>query len=167
MDGVGKYNVKGILGSESLTADELIEWETKIKIFSKTKCRFKVATNNKAILKYMDEENSLAFFDAGKIPPIIWYREGATEYIVSHEFYHLEEFEKIGKEAFLKGVNGNLEEILLNELYREKYVYERILDNSDKFTFTELKHAKDYYNRKLRDLVENGFELKSEYLIKK
>ncbi len=78
---IGKYNIKSFLESEALTSEKLIEWETKIKIFSKSRCRFSVATNNKSILKYMDEVDSLAFFDAGKIPPIIWYREGATEFV--------------------------------------------------------------------------------------
>ncbi|HEX8574731.1 MAG TPA: zincin-like metallopeptidase toxin domain-containing protein [Flavobacterium sp.] len=162
----GKYNIKNFLGSEALTLEKLIEWENKIKIISANKCRFKLATANKRILKYIDEMDSLAFFDAGEIPPIIWYREGITEYIISHEYYHLEEFMKIGKKNFLKGINGSLEDILVNELLREKYVYKKILENSNKFSLNELKHAKEYYNQTLIKLVENGFELKPEYIIK-
>ncbi len=163
---IGKYNIKSFLESEALTTEKLLEWEIKIKITSFNKCRFRVANNNKKVLKYMDQESSLAFFDANEIPPIIWYREGTTEYVVSHEYYHLEEYIKIGKKEFLKGTNGTLEEFLVNDLLREKYVYHKLLKNSDRFSISELKHAKEYYITKLRELVNKGFDLKPEYIVK-
>ena len=66
----------------------------------------------------------------------------------------------------MKGTNGTLEEFLVNDLLREKYVYHKLLKNSDRFSISELKHAKEYYNTKLRELVNKGFDLKPEYIVK-
>lgn len=163
----GKYFIKSFLESEALTLEELLEWEKRIKIISKNKCRFKVANKNKRILKYMEENEVLAYFDGNEVPPIIWYKEGATKYVIMHEYYHLEEFMKIGKKEFLRGVFGNEKEWHINNILREKYVYERILENAVEFSQAELKNAARYYiNEILKPAVEAGVEIIPEYIVK-
>ncbi len=161
-----RYNIVSFFEGTALTALQLQAWERKIKILSRNKCRFKSANNNQKILREMEKDDVLAYFEAGTPPPTIWYREGITEYIAYHEFFHAEEFYKIGKKEFLKGVNGTDEQYLLNELFREKYVYEKILENAEKFSEKELKHAKDYYLTFLIKLNENNIEIKPEYIVK-
>lgn len=124
-----------VLGSKAITKEELIEWTLKIN--SIKKCRLKSANLNQSVLKYMNENRVAAYFDGHEIPPIIWYKEGASKYIITHEYFHLEEFGKIGKKAFIKGDLGSLEEWHINNILREKYVAENMFKNANTFGFSE------------------------------
>lgn len=164
--GRGKYHVKGALGSEALTAQEILAWERKFKLLGGVNFRLKSASLNKRVLKDMDEIGSLAFFDAEAIPPIVWYRDNPTNYILQHEYWHVEEFFKIGKKEYLKGVDGTIEERFHNTIMREKYVYQKVLENKHLFSKSELIHPDWYYSQEIIKAANKGVETLPEYLIK-
>lgn len=167
----GKYNIENVdeLGSLEASEAELLEWEKKIKILAfKEKGRFRLATKNTSAFRYMEKKNVAAYFDAREIPPIIWYREGSSNYVIAHEYYHMEEYCKIGKNAFTKGDLGTLQEFLTNNILREKYVAERLLENAEKLNLSqnELRHIKEYFNEILYKAKEEGVEIQPEFIIK-
>jgi hypothetical protein len=166
VNGRGKYHVKGFLESEALTAQEILAWERKFKLLAGVNFRLKSASLNKRVLKDMDKTGSLAQFDAEAIPPIVWYRDNPTNYILQHEYYHVEEFIKIGKKEYLKGVNGTVEERFHNTIMREKYVYQKVLENKHLFTEAELESAKWYYLDWLAKAKEKGVETITDYIVK-
>lgn len=163
--GRGKYHVKGFLESEALTAQEILAWERKFKLLAGVNFRLKSASLNKRVLKDMDEIGSLAFFDAEAIPPIVWYRENPTNYILQHEYWHVEEFIKIGRKEYLKGVNGTTKEWHHNTILREKYVYQKVLENKHLFSEAELESAKWYYLRYLSAARRADVEIISDYIV--
>ncbi len=76
----------------------------------------------------------------------IYVQKGLTEYEVFHELKHLEEFIKIGKDEYVKGmevISGDLELDLIRTYKREMYVYNQVLKESKKFNKEQLKHAFD------------------------
>ncbi|MDN5395059.1 MAG: hypothetical protein L0G07_00155, partial [Chryseobacterium sp.] len=160
----GKYNLDEVdaLGSRPATNEELLEWEKKIKILAfKEKGRFRMATKNTPAFRYMERYKVAAYFDAHEIPPIIWYREGSSNYVIAHEYYHLEEFCKIGKKDFIKGDLGTLKEWHRNNIMREKYVAEKLLENAEilNLSLNELTHIKWYYQKKIiQPAVNDGVE---------
>ncbi|QQV02576.1 MULTISPECIES: hypothetical protein [Chryseobacterium] len=158
------------LGSLPATQEELLAWEKKIKVLSfKEKCRFRVATKNTKAFRYMEKEKVIAYFDGHETPPVIWYREGSSNYVIAHEYYHLEEYVKIGREAFIKGDRGTLKEWHVNNILREKYVAERLLENADALNLSknERLHIKWYYQKEIiKKAVDDGVEMLSEYIIR-
>jgi hypothetical protein len=61
---------------------------------------------------------------------------------------------------------GNLHEYHHNNIMREKYVYQKVLENKHLFTKAELNHADWYYVKQLRDAMADGVETISDYLVK-
>ncbi len=168
----GKFNLEDTdaLGSKPATIEEISEWEKKIKILSfKEKGRFKLAIKNTSAYRYMEKNKVAAYFDAHEIPPVIWYKEGSSNYVIAHEYYHLEEYCKIGREAFIKGDLGTLKEAYVNNILREKYVVERLLENAEELNLSqnELSHIKQYYQIDIIvEAVKNGVEILPEFIIK-
>ncbi|WP_153397044.1 hypothetical protein [Chryseobacterium vaccae] len=168
----GKYNLEDVdeLGSKPATKEELLDWDKKIKILAfKEKGRFRLATKNTPAYRYIEKNNIAAYFDAHEIPPVIWYKEGSSNYVIAHEYYHLEEFCKIGKKAFTKKDFGTLKEALVNNILREKYVAERLLENAEilNLSLSELKHIKLYYQEKIiLPAVNLGVEMIPEFIIR-
>ncbi len=165
-NGRGKYHVKGFLESEELTAQEILAWERKFKLLAGVNFRLKSASHNRAVLKYMEKEKSLAFFEADTKPPIVWYKDTPTNYILQHEYYHVEEFIIIKPKEYLKGVNGTIEERFHNTIMREKYVYQKILENKHLFSDAELRHARGNYQYYLKLAIKADVEIISEYTVK-
>ena len=171
-DNLGKFNLEDVdeLGSSPATQEELLEWEQKIKILAfKEKGRFRVAIKNTPAYRYMEKNKVAAFFDGHEIPPIIWYKEGSSNYVIAHEYYHLEEYTKIGREAFIKGDLGSLVEYHKNTILREKYVAERLLENAEKLKLTanEMLHIKWYYQKKIiQSAINDGVEMIPEFITK-
>jgi hypothetical protein len=116
----------------------------------------------------MNDNGVAAYFDGHEIPPVIWYKEGASKYVISHEYFHLEEFGKIGRKPFIKGDLGSLKEWHINNILREKYVAENMYKNADSLGLSEneILHIKKYYNQIIIDAANNGVEIKPEYIIK-
>ncbi len=158
------------LGSLPATKVDLLAWEKKIKILGfKEKARFRLATKNTKAFRYMEKERVAAYFDGHEIPPVIWYKEGSSNYVIAHEYYHLEEYCTIGKDAFTKGDLGTVNEWHTNNILREKYVALRLLENSDILNLSrnERLHIKYYYQKEIiKQAVDAGIEILPEFIIK-
>ena len=144
LDGMAKSGIpmsppggKGFLEGQKLSRQEIKLWINKIDEIS----------NGKAVLRIIDEtDNLLAGKQAGFNPftQEVFLKKGFTEYEIFHEFSHLEEFMKLGKDDYIKGmkvISGNLELDLIRTYKREMYVYNKILENGNKFNKKELLHA--------------------------
>jgi hypothetical protein len=66
----------------------------------------------------------------------IYLRSNATAYELTHEALEAELCNKVGNEAYLQ----------LSEYEREKYVYEKIINNADRFTSQEVEDARNYFS---------------------
>jgi hypothetical protein len=132
------------------------------------KCKMEVATKGTHAYDYMKKEGVTAYFDPHATPPQIWYKEGSSNYVLNHEYYHYEEFCKIGKDEFIKGANKPKTsfEWHENNILREGYVYEKIMENKHLFSLDELRHAKDYYIKQLRKAMKCNIDISKIKIIK-
>lgn len=139
---------KGFKGGRTLRRKEVKEWIEKIKKISNGKSSIVIlAKNHKSLMG-----NRAAFnpFNGN-----IYVQKGMTEYEIFHESKHLEEFLKLGKEAYTKGMKrtgGSPADDLIRTYKREKHVYDEVLKNSKKFNEAELDHAKWIID----DAIEKG-----------
>ncbi len=86
---------------------------------------------------------------------------------MEHEFYHAEEFTKIGKERFLEGEIGSFVTVTSrwrNILLREKYVLERIFENSSKYSTFELNYSKIYYQLLIQKALKRKVVFTQEFV---
>ncbi len=168
----GKYNLEDtdILGSKPASKEEILEWKKKIKeLVSGEKVELKMAAKNTKAYAYLMEHKVTAYFEAHEIPPVIWYKEGSSNYVIAHEYFHLQEYHEIGREAFIKGDLGTLKEWHVNNILREKYVALKLLENADLLNLTtnELLHIKLYYQRNIiQPAIKDGVEILSEFIIR-
>lgn len=92
----------------------------------------------------------------------IYVQKGMTEYEIFHEFKHLEEFMKLGKDEYIRGMKDigfSPEEHLIRTYKREKYVFDEIMRNKQKFNTTELADAERYMNEKIQDCIDAGIDI--------
>lgn len=158
------------LGSFPATREEILEWEKKIKIkFSKTKCRLKVATKNTVGYRLLEKLGAHAAFDGFVDPPIIWFKEGSSNYVIAHEYYHLEEYSILGRNEFLRRSNvSNKVQWQIYDLLSEKYVAEKLHENAEILNLSkhEIDDIKNYYNKiVLPTAARNNVEIISEYFL--
>ena len=138
---------KGFLGGQKLGRKEIKLWISKIDEIS----------NGKAVLKIIDETNdTLKGVQAGFNPFTmeIFVKKGVTEYEIFHEFKHLEEFIKLEKDEYVKGmkaISGDNGQDLIRTYKREMYVYNQVLKESNKFNKEQLKHA---YERNIKPVLD-------------
>ena len=81
-------------------------------------------------------------------------REGATVYELFHEFMHFRHSQELGLDGYLRLGGRNSR----GELLKEQYVYDKIVEHKELFTFTELKHAHDYLNTVYKRFGKEGSE---------
>ena len=146
---------KGILGGKTLRRKEIKFWIDEITKISKGESKLIILPKG---------HPSLNGYQAGFNPfnGNIYVQKGLTEFEVFHEYKHLEEFMKIGKEEYLKGmmrISGDLELDLIRTYKLEKYVFEQIMKNKNRFNQTQLKDAQDYINRVIRKCEKAGINL--------
>lgn len=158
------------LGSLPATQEDLLRWEKKIKIdFYKTQCRLRIASKNTIGDRLLDKLGAHACFEGREIPPIIWYRKGSSNYVIAHEYYHLEEYVKIGRKEYLRRSSTPLKEWYVYNILSEKYVAEKLFENAESLGLTalEVNDIKRYYNYTvLPEAASKGkVEIKSEYLL--
>lgn len=120
-------NIKkiGEFGGKVLSEAEIEDWA---KLVMK-----KFGTNLKKVNGF-DEPNVLAQFNPNT--NTIEYMDDVTEYLMAHESFHAEEMHKLGFDNFvkdcpLKGVKPKdyTPENWIRLYKREKYVYDRIIEN--------------------------------------
>lgn len=130
-------------GGEILFKEELAEWAKLVKK--------KYDTNILQVDKF-DDPTVLAQFDPNT--NTIKHLADVTQYEMAHEAFHAEEMSKIGfpeyvKDCPLEGVKMDdyTPENWIRLLKREKYVYERIMENKKILNLTEneVEHADLYF----------------------
>nr|WP_321248143.1 zincin-like metallopeptidase toxin domain-containing protein [uncultured Psychroserpens sp.] len=91
----------------------------------------------------MPERAAAIFITDGKNMKIV-LREGATVYEFLHEFMHFRHSKKIGLQTYFNlGGYGTPGEVI-----KEKWVFEKLLEQKEYLTKSELTHAIDYLNDK-------------------
>lgn len=166
----GRFNIlKEDLGGIPLTKEDLKLWRQKVKTLNKEIELLGANASNVAQKYFKQYPNVAAYFDSTQIPPTIFYKEGVSNFVLEHEFYHAEEFTKIGKENFLEGEIGSFVTPLTrmkNTILREKYVVEKIFENASKFTKAELEYTKWYYRQIVIKATEKGVEIIPEFIVR-
>jgi hypothetical protein len=119
---------EGLYGGKILSKTELEDWAKLLKK--------KYGTKLQKVDKF-ENPKVLAAFDGNT--NTIKYTDNVTDYILAHESFHAEHMSKIGKEAYFKGapLKGVEEaayttENWLNVYMKEKYVYDKLVENADK-----------------------------------
>ena len=132
---------EGLYGGKVLSETEIEGWTTILKKKFSTKLQ-KVES--------FDKSHILAQFDPNT--NTIKYKENVTEYFMTHESYHAEEFKKIGFDEYVKNAHIKDTDItILNQIHeyeREKFVYNQFNKNKKKVTLTEEEknHAYWYFD---------------------
>ena len=114
---------KGYLGGQTLRRKEIKFWIDEVKKISKGKSNLIVLPKGHQKLK--GNVAGFSSFDGN-----IYVQQEVTEYEIFHEFKHLEEFIKIGKEKYLfghKDLGYSLEQNLIRTYKREKYVFDEVM----------------------------------------
>ncbi len=146
---------KGYLGGKTLRRKEIKFWIDEINKISKGKSKLIVLPKADPILK--GKQAGFHPFNGN-----IYVQKGLTEYEIFHEFKHLEEFIKIGKDEYIKGmkvISGDLELDLIRTYKREMYVYNQVMKESKKFNKEQLKHAFDANIKPvLKELEASGID---------
>lgn len=146
---------KGYLGAKKLSRKEIAEYIKKINVISEGESKLIILPKGHKLLN----KNKAGFnpFNGN-----LYVQKGLTDYEVFHEFKHLEEYRKLGKDEYIKGmkaVSGDLELDLIRTYKREKYVFDEIMKNKAKFSEVQLKHAQNYINRVIQDCIDSGIDI--------
>lgn len=146
---------KGYLGGKTLRRREIKYWSDEITRISNGKSQLIVLPKGHKKL-----QGNQAGFDP--FTGNIYVQKGLTEYEIFHEFQHLEEYIKLGKNEYLKGIkriSGSLEEDLIRTYKREKYVFDKIMGNKNKFNKAQLDDAQDYIDRIIKKCSKAGIDI--------
>lgn len=154
-EGNPKKTKAGLFGAKKLNRKEIAEYKEKINVISNGEAKLVIVRDgNKAI-----EKGKQAGFNAYSCT--IYVKKGFTEFEIFHEYKHLEECMKIGKDAYLKGskgLGGSPTEILIRHYKREKYVFDEIMKNKAKFSEAQLKDAKSYIDGIIEDCIYQNID---------
>ena len=147
---------KGYLGGKTLSRKEIKYWIDEVARISKGESKLIILP--KGDKKLLGNVAGFSAFDGN-----IYVQKGLTEYEVFHEFKHLEEYMKIGKEKYLNGIlrlTGDPTLDLIRTYNREKYVFDEIIKNKNRFNRVQLDIAKDYINKVIKKCEKSGIDLK-------
>jgi hypothetical protein len=132
-------NIKGIgrYGGKILSQADLDVWAKNLLKKYGTKLEKVDDFNNPEILAQFDSNSNT-----------IRYKDDVTEYIMAHESFHAEEMNKLGfakynEGAALKGVKkaDYTTENWLNLYRKEKYVYDKLIENAKKYNLNSQELA--------------------------
>jgi len=146
---------KGYLEGKTLRRKEIKIWIENVKIVSKGQSKLIILPKGHKLLGV----NQAGFnpFNGN-----IYVQKGLTEYEIFHEFKHLEEYIKLGKDEYLKGmkrISGSLEQDLIRTYKREKYVFDEIIKNKNKFNQIQLNDAQKYINAVIERCENAGIDI--------
>ena len=85
-----------------------------------------------------------------------------TEYEIFHEFKHLEEFTLIGKDKYIEGMKrsgGSPTDDVIRTYKREKYVFDEVMENKNRFNAKQLKNAEWIINTAIEDCIKAGIDI--------
>ncbi|MCO6174714.1 hypothetical protein NHF50_06615 [Flavobacterium sp. NRK F10] len=133
---------KGLYGGKILSKVDLDDWAKLLKE--------KFGTNLEKVDRF-DNSNVLAQFDPNT--NTIRYKDDVTEYFMAHESFHAEEMNKIGFDAYVKDAplrnvdpKDYTKENWLRFYRREKYVYDKIIENLKKHSLNNEELAHNFFN---------------------
>jgi len=146
---------KGYLGAKKLSRKEISEYIKKINVISEGESELIILPKGHKLL----DGNKAGFnpFNGN-----IYVEKGMTEYEIFHEFKHLEEYIKLGKDSYIKGmrsVSGSLEQDLIRTYKREKYVFDEIIKNKANFNKDQLEDAQNYMNSVIERCTNSGIDV--------
>jgi hypothetical protein len=146
---------KGYLGGKTLRRKEIKFWIDEINKISKGKSKLIVLPKGDPLLN----GNKAGFnpFNGN-----IYVQKGLTEYEIFHEFKHLEEFVKIGKDEYIKGmfkISGDYELDYIRTYKREKYVFDEVMKNKNRFNAEQLKNAEWIINKAIKECIKAGIDI--------
>ena len=147
--------MNGYLGGQKLSRAEIRTWIRKINKISNNKASLKIVAPNDPILK----GNRGGFNPFSKE---IVLQAGTTKFEIFHESKHLEEFVKIGKDDYIKGmkaIGGSPKDDLIRTYKRERHVYNSIMKEAHLFSKIEINEATSYINRIIKRGVDSGLDL--------
>lgn len=133
---------KGYLGGNVLKRRQVQDWIRKIKSISNGESMLVILPKGHKLLQ--GNRAGFNLFNGN-----IYVQKGMTEYEIFHESKHLEEFMKLGKDEYIRGMSDlgfSPKEHLIRMYKREEYVFDEIMKNKNKFNVTELKDAERYIN---------------------
>lgn len=146
---------RGFKGGRTLRRKEIKEWMNKVTKMSNGRSSIIIIPKNHKSL--MGNRAAFNPFNGN-----IYVQKGMTEYEIFHESRHLEEFLKVGKDAYIQGmqiVGGSPADNLIRTYKREKYVLDEIMKNSKMFNAEELKHAQWIIDKIIKDGIDAGIDL--------
>lgn len=137
---------EGLYGGKNLSKAEIEDWAIILKKKFGTKLQK---------IENFDDPTVLAAFNPNT--NTIKYKENVTEYFMTHESFHAEEMHLIGFDKYVENahVEGTLWTIenRIHQYKREKYVYERLVENKERYKFNNEEvgippygHAFQYYD---------------------
>lgn len=145
----------GYLGGKKLSKKEINVYIRKVNEISNGKSKI-------IILPVRDKflQGNRAAFHA--FSGNLYVQKGLTEFEIFHEFKHFEEFKKIGKDEYLKGaldITGDYKLDAIRTYKREKYVFDEIMKNRDKFNNAQIKRAQDYMDEVITACLANNVDI--------
>lgn len=144
-------------GAKKLSKKEIKAYIKKIDVISNGNSELIILPKGDRLFV---ENNAVASFNAanGKL----YVQKGVTDYELFHEFKHFEEFKKIGKDEYMKGIiglGGDPTDALIRKYKREKYVFDEIMKNKTRFNEKEIEHANWYINNIIKDCNASGIDI--------
>jgi hypothetical protein len=144
-------------GAKKLSKKEIKAYIKKIDVISNGESELIILPKGDRLFI---ENNAAASFNAanGKL----YVQKGVTDYELFHEFKHFEEFKKIGKDEYMKGIKGlggDPTAALIRKYKREKYVFDEIMKNKTRFNQKEIAHANWYINDVIKDCNASGIDI--------
>jgi hypothetical protein len=145
----------GYLGAKKLSKKEINVYIRKVNEISNGKSKIIILPVRDKLL-----QGNRAAFHA--FSGNLYVQKGVTEFEIFHEFKHFEEFKKIGKDEYLKGavdISGDYKLDAIRTYKREKYVFDEIMKNRDKFNNAQIKRAQDYMNEVITACLANNVDI--------
>lgn len=144
-------------GAKKLSKKEIKAYIKKIDVISNGESELIILPKGDRLFV---ENKAAASFNAanGKL----YVQKGVTDYELFHEFKHFEEFKKIGKDEYMKGIKGlggDPTAALIRKYKREKYVFDEIMKNKTRFNEKEIEHANWYINDVIKDCNASGIDI--------
>ncbi|MFD1604155.1 zincin-like metallopeptidase toxin domain-containing protein [Flavobacterium artemisiae] len=144
-------------GAKKLSKKEIKAYIKKINVISNGKSELIILPRGHELFV---RNNAAASFNAAD--GNIYVQKGVTDYELFHEFKHFEEYKKIGKEEYMKGMkvfNGDPTAVLIRKYKREKYVFDEIMKNKTRFNEKEIEHANWYINTIIKECSLSGIDV--------
>ena len=138
---------QGILGAQKLNRAEIRQWVEKIYKISKGEVS--IGFYPRSFFEDLGKKDVKAAFDPFALE--IQLEAGVTRFLIAHEFKHLEEYMKIGRKEYLKGIDGSVADRRIRTYKRERYVFDELMKERHLLNKEEIQEAINYINRVIKE----------------